>query len=138
MSRASPFVWSLHHQVIFLFGIKAFRTAGALSAGDVGASQYWTLLPLTLGHTMITPAVDALHLPYHRYPGMPVVTVLVIVLAKFAVSRAICLHHVAVLQACRGPLLIRTLLTAVRGIPSYRMTAGQHRTCHLLTVYLAC
>lgn len=32
---------------------KAFRTARALSAGDVGAGQYWTLLPLTLSHTML-------------------------------------------------------------------------------------
>lgn len=32
---------------------KAFRTACGLSAGDVGAGQYWTLLPLTLRHTML-------------------------------------------------------------------------------------
>lgn len=89
-------------------------------------------------YTYITPAVDALHLPHHGYPGMPVVAVLVIVLAKFAVSRTICLHHVTVLQACRGSVLIRTLLTAVGGIPSHWMTACQHRTRHLLTVHLAC
>lgn len=91
------------------------------------------------GHnTYITPAVYALHLPHQWYPGMPVVTVLVIVLAKFAVPRAVCLHHVAVLQACGGPVLLWTLFTAVRGITSHRMTAGQHWTCHLLTVYLPC
>lgn len=30
-----------------------FGTARALSADDVGAGQHWTLLPLTLGHTML-------------------------------------------------------------------------------------
>lgn len=89
-----------------------------------------------LHDTHITPAVDAFHLPHQRYPGMPVVTVLVIILAKFAVPRPICLHHVAVLQARRSPVLFRTLLTTVGGVPSYRMTAGQHRTRHLLTVHL--
>lgn len=87
---------------------------------------------------MITPAGDALHLPQQRDPGMPVVAVLVIVLAKFAVPRAICLHHVAMLQACRSPLFLWALLTAVRGITSHRVTAGQHWTCHLLTVHLTC
>lgn len=32
---------------------RAFRTAQALPAGDVGAGQCRTLLPLTLGHTML-------------------------------------------------------------------------------------
>lgn len=67
---------------------------------------------------------------------MPVVTVLVIVLAKLAVSRAICLHHVGVFQACRSLLLLWTLLTTVGGITSDGMTAGQYRTCHFLTVNL--
>lgn len=89
-----------------------------------------------LYNTHITPAVNAFHLPHQRYPGMPVVTVLVIVLAEFAVPRSICLHHVAVLQACRGPVLFGTLLTTVGGVTSYGVTAGQHRTRHLLTVHL--
>lgn len=87
-------------------------------------------------NTYIAPAVDAFHFPHQRYPGMPVVAVLVIVLAKFAVPRAICLHHVAVLQARGGLHFLWTLLTAVRGITPHRMTAGQHRTSNLLTVYL--
>lgn len=89
-------------------------------------------------NTYITPAVDALYLPHQWYPGMPVVTVLVIVLAKFAVPRAVRLHHVAVLQACGSSLLLWTLLTAIGRITSHRMTAGQLRTRHLFTVYLAC
>lgn len=89
-------------------------------------------------NTYITPAVDALHLSHQRYPGVPVVTVLVIVLAKLAVPRAVCLHHVAVLQACRSSLLLWTLFTAIRGITSHGMTAGQLRTHHLFTVYLPC
>lgn len=49
--------------------------------------------------TYIAPAVDALHLPHQRHPGMPVVAVLVIVLAKLAVPGTVRLHHVAVLQS---------------------------------------
>lgn len=86
-------------------------------------------------NTYITPAVDAFHLPHQRHPGVPVVTVLVIVFAKFAVPRAVSLHHVSVLQACRSPLLLWTLLTTVGGIASYGMTAGQHWTRHLLTMH---
>lgn len=96
----------------------------------------FTLGSYFLAATYITPAVDAFHLPHQRYPGMPVVTVLVIVLAKLAVPRAICLHHVAVLQACRCPLLLWTLFAAVGGITSHGMTAGQQRTRHLLAVHL--
>lgn len=93
---------------------------------------------LGFSNTYITPAVDALHLPHQWYPGVPVVTVLVIVLAKFAVPRAVCLHHVAMLQACRWSLLLWTLLTAIGGIASHGMTAGQLRTHNLFTVYLPC
>lgn len=87
--------------------------------------------------TYITPAVDAFHFPHEWYPGMPVVTVLVVVLAKFAVPQPVGLHHVAVLQARGRLLLLWTLLTAVRGITPHGMTAGQHWTRDLLTVYLS-
>lgn len=87
---------------------------------------------------MITPAVDALHLPEEWHPGMPAVAVVVVVLAKFAVSGAVCLHHVTVLQGCSGPLLLGAHLAAVGGVTSHWVTAGQHWTCHLLTVNLSC
>lgn len=141
-----------------------FGAARALSAGDVGAGQHRTLLPLTLGHavlqrtsknrhglgllrhvcaergaaaTYVTPAVDALHLPHQRHPGVPVVAVLVIVLSELAVPGTVCLHHVAVLQSGGGLLLLRTLLAAVGGIPPDWMSAGQHRARNLLAVHLS-
>lgn len=66
---------------------------------------------------------------------MPAVAVLVEVLSKLAVAGAVGLHHVAVLQA-GGPVLLRTLLAAVRGAASHRVAAAQRRTRHLLTVNL--
>lgn len=87
--------------------------------------------------TYVTPAVDALHLPHQRHPGVPVVAVLVKVLAKLAVAGTVCLHHVAVLQGSRGLLLLWTLFTAVRGIPPDRVSAGQDRARHLLAVHLS-
>lgn len=149
-----------------LYLTDTFGTARALSTGEVGAGQHWTLLPLTLGHTVlqrtsenpsrprerplhlrricvergavtyITPAVDAFHLPHQGHPRMPVVTVLIIVLAKLAVPRTICLHHVAVLQSGCGLLLLWTLFAAVGGIPPDGMSAGQHRAHNLLAVHL--
>ena len=38
---------------VFMLLTKAFWTARALCAGVVGAGKYWTLLFLTLGHTML-------------------------------------------------------------------------------------
>lgn len=36
-----------------LYLTDTFGTARALSTGEVGAGQHWTLLPLTLGHTVL-------------------------------------------------------------------------------------
>lgn len=36
-----------------LYLTDTFGTARALSAGDVGAGQHWTLLPLTLRHAVL-------------------------------------------------------------------------------------
>lgn len=144
-----------------LYLTDTFGTARALSTGEVGAGQHWTLLPLTLGHTVlqrtsenpsrprerhlhlrrgcvthVTPAVDAFHLPHQGHPRMPVVAVLIIVLAKLAVPGTICLHHVAVLQSGCGLVLLWTLFAAVGGIPPDRMGAGQHRARNLLAVHL--
>lgn len=102
-----------------------------------GATLSYGEIFLDSDNTYITPAIDALHFAHHRHPGVPVVTVLVVVLAKLAVPRAVRLHHVAVLQAWRGLHLLRTLLTAVGGVASHRMTAGQRRARHLLTVNLS-
>lgn len=93
---------------------------------------------LSFDNTYITPAVDALHFSHQGHPWMPVVAVVVIVLAKFAVSRPIRLHHVGVFQVAGCLLLLRTFFTAVRRISSHGMTACHRWTRHLLAVYLAC
>ena len=88
--------------------------------------------------TYITPAVDALHLPHQGHPRVPGVAVLVEVLAKLALERAVGLHHVCVLQPHGLLLFLRgALLAAVRWVTPDWATAGQHGTCDLLTVYLA-
>lgn len=136
MSPAPPLVWSFHYKFLLVCGISAFGTARPLFTGDVSASQKWTLLPLTFCDAMITPAVDALHLPDHRNPWVPVVAVLIIVFAEFAVSWPVRLHHIAVLQTRGRPLLLGTLLTAVGRVSADRMATGQRGAGHLLTVDL--
>lgn len=111
MSPAVLLFRNFHRLLLFLFGILALRTAHALPAGDVTTGQDWTLFPLTLSHTMVTPAGDTLHLSHQGYTGVPVVTVLVEVLPKLAVTRSVCLHHVSVHQ--EGFVFLRTFLTAV-------------------------
>lgn len=137
VSPAPPLVGSFHNNFLLLCGISAFGTAGSVLTGDVSASQNWALLSLTFCDTVITPAVDAFHLPDHRDPRVPVVAVLVIVFAEFAVPRPVRLHHVAVLQSRCSPLLFRALLTAVGRVSAHGVAAGQSGAGHLLTVDLA-